>query len=154
MVTTATATPTTTYEKGQLYQLPLTDLQADPKQPRKYLDPQALQDLSDSIAQHGVLTPILFRVEISEETGGHDAASRPPVSSPPPASLFIVAGERRCEAAKTAGLTTIPASGNKQVRPAKLLKPGISLNSTNVTKITAAAAKAGPHQPRKVSHAL
>lgn len=109
MVTTATATPTTTYEKGQLYQLPLTDLQADPKQPRKYLDPQALQDLSDSIAQHGVLTPILFRVEISEETGGHDAASRPPVSSPPPASLFIVAGERRCEAAKTAGLTTIPA---------------------------------------------
>ncbi len=80
---------TVTYEKGQLYQLNLNDLQADPNQPRKYMDPQALEDLAASIAQHGVLTPILFRVEA--------------------AVLYVVAGERRCEAAKKAGLTEVPA---------------------------------------------
>lgn len=53
------ADTTVTYEKGQLYQLNLADLQPDPKQPRKYMDPQALEDLAASIAQHGVLTPIL-----------------------------------------------------------------------------------------------
>ena len=49
------------YEKGQLYQIPLSDLQPDPNQPRKFMDPQALDDLSASITTHGVLTPILFR---------------------------------------------------------------------------------------------
>ncbi len=85
---TTEATPAATYEKGRLYQLPLADLQADPQQPRKYLDPQALEDLANSITQHGVLTPILFRVADT--------------------TLFIVAGERRCEAARAAGLSTIP----------------------------------------------
>ena len=98
----------TTYKKGQLYQLPLTDLQADPNQPRKYLDPQALEDLTASITQHGVLTPILFRVEI-REIGGHDPNSPELGIVSPDFSLFIVAGERRYEAAKMAGLTTIPA---------------------------------------------
>ncbi len=48
------------YEKGQLYQIPSSDLQPDPNQPRKYMEPLALDDLSASIATHGVLTPILF----------------------------------------------------------------------------------------------
>lgn len=61
MVTTHTAA-VARYEKGQLYHLPLTDLQADPNQPRKYMDPQALEDLAASIAQHGVLSPIIFRL--------------------------------------------------------------------------------------------
>ncbi len=104
---------TVTYEKGQLYQLNLNDLQADPNQPRKYMDPQALEDLAASIAQHGVLTPILFRVGI----GGHDPISPEigivsPNSVPASATvspvLYVVAGERRCEAAKKAGLTEVP----------------------------------------------
>jgi hypothetical protein len=32
------------YEKGNLYQLELAHLQADPNQPRKYIDPQAFED--------------------------------------------------------------------------------------------------------------
>jgi len=78
-----------TYDKGKLYQLDLAQLQADPNQPRKYIDPQALEELAASIAQHGVLEPILFRVAEG--------------------LLYVVAGERRVEAAKKAGLTTIPA---------------------------------------------
>jgi len=85
------------YKKGKLYDIPLDTLQADPNQPRKYLDPQALDDLAASITQHGVLTPILFRA-----SGGQ-------ISNLSPNSLVIVAGERRYEAAKKAGLATIPA---------------------------------------------
>jgi ParB family chromosome partitioning protein len=98
------ADATVTYDKGKLYQLDLAQLQADPNQPRKYIDPQALEELAASIAQHGVLEPILFRVGI----GGHDPIS-PEIGIVSPDSLFVVAGERRVEAAKKAGLTTIPA---------------------------------------------
>jgi ParB family chromosome partitioning protein len=78
------------YSKGTLYEVNLQDLQADPSQPRKYFDPAAHQDLVSSLQKQGVLQPILFRVD----KGG---------------MLFIVAGERRVQAAKEAGFETIPA---------------------------------------------
>lgn len=76
--------------RGKLYDLPLDTLRPDPEQPRKYLDAQALAELQASIARHGVLQPILVR------TGGDG-------------SYTIVSGERRYQAARLAGLTTIPA---------------------------------------------
>ena len=79
------------YEKGKLYQVDLAQLKADPNQPRKFMDPQALDDLTESIKQHNVLMPILF-CEDDAQGGG----------------LKTVAGERRCEAARRAGLATIP----------------------------------------------
>jgi len=85
------ADPTGAYEKGQLYQLELAHLQADPNQPRKFMDPQALEDLTESVRQHGVLMPILFRQDLALEAD------------------LVVAGERRCEAARNVGLATIPA---------------------------------------------
>jgi ParB family chromosome partitioning protein len=88
-----------TYEKGRLYQINLNALQADPKQPRKFIDSQALEDLAASIAQHGVLTPILFRATVILS----------PSTDDPQQTLYVVAGERRCEAAKKAGLTEVPA---------------------------------------------
>ena len=78
------------YEKGKLYDLPLTSVQPDPEQPRKYFDEQALAELSASIVSHGVLQPILVRQ-------GVDGV------------FIIVSGERRYQAAKNAGLATIPA---------------------------------------------
>jgi ParB family chromosome partitioning protein len=99
MVTTDTATAAR-YEKGQLYHIPLTDLQSDPNQPRKYMDSHALEDLAASIAQHGVLTPILFRQGVMVSLSNQDQLE--PI-------LYVVAGERRCEAAKKAGLTEVPA---------------------------------------------
>lgn len=78
-----------TYTKGNLYQISCETLQADPNQPRKYIDTMALQELVESIKQKGVIQPILFRVE---EDG----------------SLYIVSGERRYQAAKEAGLENIP----------------------------------------------
>ncbi len=50
------------YEKGELYDLNLTDVQPDPEQPRKYFDEQALSELKTSIEKHGVLQPVLVRL--------------------------------------------------------------------------------------------
>jgi ParB family chromosome partitioning protein len=80
----------TTYEKGKLYQLDLARLQADPNQPRKYMDSPAMEEMTASVAKHGILQPILFRV---------DEAGNP----------IIVAGERRVEAARKAGIDVVPA---------------------------------------------
>jgi ParB family chromosome partitioning protein len=79
-----------TYVKGTLYEINVKDLQADPSQPRKYFDTAAQQELVNSLQKRGVLQPILFRAD-------QDSI------------LFIVAGERRLQAAKEAGLETIPA---------------------------------------------
>ena len=80
--------------------LPLSDIQADPEQPRRYFDTAALQELSDSIKEHGVIQPI--------------------VVTPMNDGFQIVAGERRFRASKLAGLTEIPVvirtmSGQKQL---------------------------------------
>jgi len=76
--------------KGKLYDLSIASLKQDPDQPRKYFDEQALAELQASIARHGVLQPILVR----KGSG---------------ASYVIVSGERRFQAARLAGLTSIPA---------------------------------------------
>jgi len=81
---------TESYARNQLYFISLNEIHPDPDQPRKYLDPEALQELTESIRQHGVLQPILFR----QDKGG---------------LLYVVAGERRCAAARTAGLVSVPA---------------------------------------------
>lgn len=68
--------------------LPIEKVKRNPKQPRKNFDPDALDELSDSISQNGVLQPILVR-----PVGNH---------------YEIVAGERRYQASKMAGLKEIP----------------------------------------------
>ncbi len=83
-------TTTLIYEKGKLYQIPITDLNPDPDQPRKVIDPEALAELVTSIEKFGILQPLLFR----------DAGE---------GRLFIVAGERRWQAAQKIGLTTLPS---------------------------------------------
>ena len=67
----------------------LDDIRPNKNQPRKNFDPEALAELSDSIKQNGVLQPILLRKKGQK--------------------YEIVAGERRYQAAKMAGLTEIPA---------------------------------------------
>ena len=84
------AVKASTYEKGKLYQLSMSQLSPDPEQPRKFFDEQALAELQASIVSHGVLQPVLVR------EGGEGA-------------FIIVSGERRYQAAKNAGLETIPA---------------------------------------------
>ncbi|MDA8123577.1 MAG: ParB/RepB/Spo0J family partition protein [Deltaproteobacteria bacterium] len=80
-----------TYAKNQLYMVPLAELQPDPRQPRKYMDPMALEELTASVGQMGIIEPVVCR---------QDAAT---------GLIYTVAGERRCAAARKAGLAAIPA---------------------------------------------
>jgi len=70
--------------------IPMTQIVANRYQPRTHFDAEDLSELSDSIARHGMLQPILLR----EVTDG---------------MYEIIVGERRFRAAKLAGLTEIDA---------------------------------------------
>lgn len=69
--------------------LRLSEIEPKADQPRKHFDEESLQQLADSIAQHGLLQPIIVR----ESAGGF---------------YQIIAGERRWRASKMAGLTEVP----------------------------------------------
>ncbi|GHT71060.1 chromosome partitioning protein ParB [Spirochaetia bacterium] len=75
-------------QAGELL-LPLGRLRPNPDQPRKYFDEAELQELADSIREHGIIEPII----------AGDAGD---------GTYIIVAGERRCRAAALAGLTEAP----------------------------------------------
>lgn len=71
-------------------QIELSKIEPNPNQPRKVFDQAALEELAESIRQHGVITPITVRA--GEKTGYYQ----------------IIAGERRWRAARLAGLKEIP----------------------------------------------
>lgn len=91
LATTTATTDTTTYAPNQLHQVPLAVLQPDPRQPRKHMDPVALDELTASIKQMGIIEPIVCRQD------------------PATGLIYTVAGERRCAAARKAGFTDVPA---------------------------------------------
>ncbi len=74
----------------ELRELPLDLIAANPRQPRRRFDEEALRGLASSVGERGVLQPVLVR----PRAGG---------------SYELVAGERRWRAAQMAGLATIPA---------------------------------------------
>lgn len=74
---------------SQLRELPIEKIHANPDQPRRFFDKEALNELAESVKEHGVLQPIIV--------------------APEGDSFRIVAGERRFRAATIAGLKTIPA---------------------------------------------
>jgi ParB family chromosome partitioning protein len=75
---------------GGVLQLPVDAIRPNPRQPRHLIDPGGLKDLADSIRAHGVLQPLLVK--------------------PVPAGGFeLIAGQRRLQAARLAGLEFVPA---------------------------------------------
>jgi len=50
-----------TYVPNQLYQVPLAELQPDPAQPRKYMDHAALEEMTASVGQVGIIQPVVCR---------------------------------------------------------------------------------------------
>ena len=73
----------------EIIQIDLDDLRSNPYQPRKVFDKEKLQELSNSIKEHGVFQPIIVKKSIK----GYE----------------IIAGERRVKASILAGKETIPA---------------------------------------------
>jgi len=78
-----------TATKEEIIEVDLDELRPNPYQPRQIFDDEALNDLAESIKEHGVFQPIIIKKSIK----GYE----------------IIAGERRVRASKLAGLLKIPA---------------------------------------------
>jgi ParB family chromosome partitioning protein len=76
-------------EVGQQNEVPISSISPNPRQPRTYFDPVALDELIASIKEIGILQP-------------------PVVRQTKPGKYELIMGERRFRAAKAAGLTSIP----------------------------------------------
>jgi ParB/RepB/Spo0J family partition protein len=83
------------YHPQMLRMIPINNIEPSPTNPRKHFDPAKLQELADSISEHGLVEPILVR-PIRQSYLLEDC-------------FQLVAGERRWRAAKLAGLTQIEA---------------------------------------------
>ncbi len=76
--------------EGHIREIPLNQIAANPLQPRTLFDPIKLEELANSIREHGVLQPVLVR------RIGHDRYQ-------------LLAGERRFRAAQISGILYLPA---------------------------------------------
>ena len=75
---------------SSISEIAISKIKANPNQPRREFDPEALQELADSIKEIGIIQPITLR---QMEDGTYQ----------------IIAGERRFRASQLAGLSTLPA---------------------------------------------
>ena len=75
---------------SSINEVEIAKIVANPNQPRRTFDEEALEELAASIREHGVISPITLRKNDDD-------------------TYMIIAGERRYRAGKLAGLTTIPA---------------------------------------------
>ena len=80
---------------AQLREVAVDDVVPNPKQPRVVFDDEALEELSHSVREFGLLQPIVVR-ENPDSTGGGT-------------TYELIMGERRLRAARAAGLDTVPA---------------------------------------------
>ena len=75
----------------KVVQVPIANISPNPHQPRKQFNPEALEDLANSIREHGIIQPLIL---IPAEEANH---------------YTLIAGERRLRAAKIAELNEVPA---------------------------------------------
>ncbi|MDD3144094.1 MAG: ParB/RepB/Spo0J family partition protein, partial [Candidatus Cloacimonetes bacterium] len=75
--------------RSNLGTLPLNQIKANPYQPRRVFDPVALQELAESIKANGIIQPLIVN-----KTAASD--------------FELIAGERRLQAARLAGLESVP----------------------------------------------
>ncbi len=81
----------TSYEVvGSMNEIPISQIEANPYQPRTKFDQEALQELADSIRVQGIIQPITVR-----QTGE--------------GAFQIISGERRLQASRSIGMSSIPA---------------------------------------------
>ena len=75
---------------SSINEIALDKIYPNPDQPRRTFDEEALEELAQSIKEHGVISPITLRKDANNK-------------------YMIIAGERRFRASKIAGLASIPA---------------------------------------------
>jgi len=88
-----------------MVEVPVDDIAPNPMQPRQRLDPESLEELAASIREHGLIQPLIV------------SSTVPGMGSMP---YQLIAGERRLEAARLAGLSTVPVIV-KEATPQEML---------------------------------
>ncbi|HEU5260734.1 MAG TPA: ParB/RepB/Spo0J family partition protein [Gemmatimonadales bacterium] len=79
--------------EGSLVELPIAEIRPNPYQPRRDVDPAALEELKASILKAGLLQPVVVRASAARDDGGYE----------------LIAGERRLRACQSLGWERIPA---------------------------------------------
>src|SRR6266571_4935014 len=79
--------------EGSLVELAIADIRPNPYQPRRDVDPAALEELKASILKAGLLQPVVVRAAPGERASGYE----------------LIAGERRLRACQALGWDRIPA---------------------------------------------
>lgn len=87
---------------GGSHEIALGRIRPNPFQPRRHFDPEGIEELRQSIENHGILQPVVVR----PQAGGFE----------------LISGERRCRAAKAAGLRAIPALIREGVEDTEMLE--------------------------------
>jgi ParB family chromosome partitioning protein len=95
--------PTGEGARSGLLRAPVESIAPNPHQPREHVDPESLAELAASIREHGVIQPLI----VTQSTSGLD--------------YTLIAGERRLEAAKLAGVETVPVIV-KEATPEQMLE--------------------------------
>lgn len=75
---------------SNLNEIPIAEIEVNPFQPRQHFDQEALKELAESIKVHGIIQPITVRRLAQHQ-------------------YQLISGERRFQASKLAGLTSLPA---------------------------------------------
>ena len=88
---------------GAVYEAPIDSIAPNPEQPRAAFDDDALEELTASVREHGVIQPLLV-TQLPDEPG-----------SPGAPRYQLIAGERRLRAAEAAGLTRVPVTVRESV---------------------------------------
>jgi ParB family transcriptional regulator, chromosome partitioning protein len=89
-VTNPVGSHTPVVHQENLNEIPLAEIETNPFQPRQHFDQEALRELAESIKVHGIIQPITVRKLA-------------------PHQYQLISGERRFQASKLAGLTSVPA---------------------------------------------
>lgn len=116
----AAKAPAAANPSGTLQMVDIADIQPSPDNHRKTFDQKSLQELADSIRQHGILQPLLLTAQVTD-------GALPGQIAP----FRIIAGERRYRAAKAAGLTQVPA----QIVEREGLQGSLAMLEENIRRV-------------------
>ncbi|MBL0743540.1 ParB/RepB/Spo0J family partition protein [Chryseolinea lacunae] len=117
--TTPEVAPVAATPTNGMTEIPVSEIEVNPFQPRTHFDQEALLELAESITVHGIIQPITVR-RLSEH------------------QFQLISGERRFQASKLAGLETIPAyvrSANDQQMLEMALIENIQRENLNAIEI-------------------
>lgn len=119
--------------EGGLFEVAVDSIEPNPYQPRSAIDPQRLEELAHSIRQHGLLQPLV-------------------VSRSGP-RYRLIAGERRWQAARLAGLARVPVVV-KEASPAQMLQLALveNLQRADLNPLEEATAYHHLHQDFGLTH--